>query len=108
MMGGRDYSTVSDAGDLVLSAGKGFLVQHSVTKFAAKSVGRVEGVDIKRIQYGPWGWGGNRVQVSFFFLSSLCRNILRVHKNKDKFRTATEVLLRYVDNSLVFVNFCGS
>lgn len=41
---------VSDAGDLVLSAGKGFLVQHLVTKFAAESVGRVEGVDVKRIQ----------------------------------------------------------
>lgn len=66
MMGGRDDSTASDAGDLVLSAGKGFLVQHSVTKFAAKSVGRVEGVDIKRIQYGPWG--GEKQGSGEFFL----------------------------------------
>lgn len=28
-----------------------------------------------------------------------------MHKNKDEFRTATEVLLKHVDNSLVFVNF---
>lgn len=57
MMDGRDCDTVSGAGDLVLSAREGFLMQHSVTKLvAAKSVGRVEGVDIKigfNVQYRP-------------------------------------------------------
>lgn len=48
---------VSEAGDLVLSAGRGFLMQHfKKSKFAARSVGRVEGVDTNpmlNIQYRP-------------------------------------------------------
>lgn len=32
MMDGRDCDRVSDAGDLVLGAGEGFLMLHSVTK----------------------------------------------------------------------------
>lgn len=39
------------------------------------------------------------------FLTFVMQQYLKSAQNKDEFRTATEVLLKHVDNSLVFVNF---